>query len=367
MYWGGIRKYISIDRSGFGKVYPLTAGQMRWWMWNRMLYGFSGAIISYAYSSDSSRLSMFRPNKNSFASIRALPQIKKEMQSVASVVMPRPRLKGKVAIVYPLDYGRYSVQKTPGEWLSAPLLKNLLNWYSGVLFSQVEIDVISCREIVEGKLKDYKLLMMPIAPLTPNAADTKVKEFVLNGGVLIASPETMTMSSDNYAKKSNAWLFNGKLGKGKVYKTKAVPSFEETAKIVKNILKQSGIKPEVAVSGQGKTKYIETHMNGRNGRYVCTAYNWGGGNGKIKLHLNTLPKGRYHARVLPDGRKISDVTNGSIITEIKSQEPVIVLLEKASLKPLMIEQVSAKQQKFINLWAPSEAGGTPGSLEFRDE
>jgi beta-galactosidase GanA len=359
MYWGGIRKYISIDRNGFGKVYPLTAGQMRWWMWNRMLYGFSGVIMSYAYSSDASRLSMFRPNKNSFSSIRALPKIKQEIASVASVVMPRPRLKGKVAIVYPLDYGRYSVQKTPGEWISAPLLKNLLNWYSGVLFSQVEIDVISCREIVEGKLKDYKLLMMPIAPLTPNAADVKVKEFIRNGGVLIASPETMTMSSDNYAKKSNAWLFAKNIGKGKVYKTKAVPSFEETAKIVKNILKQTGILPEVAVAGKGKTKYIETHLNGHNGRYVCTVFNWGGGSGKVKLHLNSLPKGRYHARALPDGKKLADVNDGTISTSLKSHQPIILLLEKASLKPLSIKQISAKQQQLVNLWGPSRQGGTP--------
>ncbi len=359
MYWGGIRKYISLDRTGFGKVYPMTAGQMRWWMWNRMLYGFSGAIISYAYSSDSSRLSMFRPTKNSFASIRALPQIKKEMATVAPVIMPRPRLKGKAAIVYPLEYGRYTVQKTPGEWLEAPLLKKLLNWYCGVLFSQVEIDVISCREIMSGQLKNYKLLLMPIAPLSPDAADAKVKEFINNGGILVASADTMSKSADNYAKKSNAWLFSDKTGKGKVYKVPAEPGFTETARIVKDILRKNRIVPEIAISGKQKFKYLETHLCGRDGRYVCAVYNWGGGDGKIKLDLKTLPQGRYQVRTLPHGNKCADVTDGTLHAEIKSQEPVILLLEKAGLQPLRIQEMTARQKKFVELWNPSKPGGIP--------
>jgi glycosyl hydrolase family 42 (putative beta-galactosidase) len=359
MYWGGIRKYISIDCNSFGKVYPLSAGQMRWWIWSRMLHDFSGVIMSYAYSSDSSNLSMFRPNKNSFASIRVIPEVKKEIESILPIIGPRPRLTSKVAIVYPLNYGRYSVQKTPSEWVSAPLMQALLNWYCGTLFSQVEIDVISCREILKGKLKDYKLLFMPVAPLSSDAVDSKVKAFISNGGTLVASEKTMTMNSDNYAKKSNAWLFANDIGKGKVYKVKAVPTFLETAQIVKNILKQTGIKPEVAVSGKGKTKYIETHLSGRDGRYICTAFNWGGGGGKIKLHLNTLPQGDYHVRVLPGGEELADISNGTILTEIKSHQPIILLLEKPGLRPINIKQMSAKQQKFVKLWKPSKQGGTP--------
>lgn len=196
LYWGGIRGFISLDRSDFGSIAPVSEGMMRNWLWGMAVNGHSGVIMSYDYTPNGDVGNNYNPERKSFAAAKAIPEVKNELNSVGSVILPRPRLKGEIAIIYPFESGRIKIPKDNRDWLHAGITRDIMDYYMAVLMNQVDIDVIDNDLILQKGLKDYKAVIVASCPRVKDGVMAKLEEYVKDGGNLIVDYSSLKKEDD---------------------------------------------------------------------------------------------------------------------------------------------------------------------------
>lgn len=416
-YWGGIRNLISINKTAFFTTPKVTEGEMRDWLWNQMFNGFSGLFMSYAYTSDNK--SILSPKYKEYRAIRAIPKIKNEINSLGEIILPRPRLKAKTAMLYPFETGRAHIYKKHGNWMKAPLLSDIMDFYCPTLFKQLDIDVINNDILLRKGLDKYQMFIMAGCKRVQKGTIKKLDKFVKNGGVLIVNHDslkiedifntaistpdfwgvkpgvsldkTQTVSlkglgleKSKTVKSKFAGSFgvelvprgakilavyaNGKAaitvnnyGKGKVYYIGCELDFAATSKVIGKIIDANKIEKTLDISSNKPAKFLEAHVLGRNGKYVWYIFNWGGGKRNLNVARKNIPDGNYRIIDIVKGTVISSSVSAKkirkgIAVSIKSHDPVILLVENTKLKPTKLKKLSRKEQKFINLWRPSPKG-----------
>jgi hypothetical protein len=92
----------------------MTPGQMRSFIWSSAVHGYGAVTLTYFYSGEGITypFALFNHTRVSREAMKAVPKIKKELESVAEIVLPRPRIKGKVGLFYPFEYFRYHVPES---------------------------------------------------------------------------------------------------------------------------------------------------------------------------------------------------------------------------------------------------------------
>ena len=80
---------------------PAGPNFMRLFFWSQLAHGLSGSIISYFYVNECSHggYSVWDPKVMTRGAVREIPRVRTEINDLASVVMPRPRIRGKLAVV----------------------------------------------------------------------------------------------------------------------------------------------------------------------------------------------------------------------------------------------------------------------------
>jgi beta-galactosidase GanA len=372
MYWGGIRGGIQLVKSST-ELQPLTEGQMRSYLWSSAVHGYSAATVSYYYASEGIDypFSLLNPTRTSAEALKAIPKVGMELKTLAEIVLPRPRIKGKAALLYPFEYFRYHVPEDTVEALRAPLSKDLLDYYQAFLFSQIPLDMITSSQILEGKANKYKALIFRKADIVKPGVADKLNEYVKNGGVLVIDhgslqkedeflnpidisaltgvkeikalnspskiifrdkllPETVTvkrqsdgasgaelenLSANVLASYENSQpaITMKESGKGKVYYIACELPYEARKDFLTEIMKENGITPDISIShANGTAKFVEAHKFSKDKRAVWYLNNWGE-DAKIKV----VPEEK-----LPDNKsyRVREIVSNSLIKSPSNSE-----------------------------------------------
>ena len=395
MYWGGVRGSIELVKSSTQMI-PLTPGQMRSYFWASAVHGYSATAITYFYSGEGTDypFALFNPKYISIDAIKTVPVIKKEIQSVADIVLPRPRIKGKVGLLYPFEAFRYHIHPDAVKMLQAPLSKDLLEYYQAFLFSQIPLDMVTSQQILDGKADKYKALVFRMAPMVKPGVIAKVKSFVEKGGIAIVdhgslekedrfyqktdtsiltgiktgqtfskkrkvifkdikfpSQTTVKRESDNlsginisnisakviaaYADGSPAVTVK-KHGKGKVYYIACELPYETRKKLLNTLLKENNITADLKIASQdGLGGFIEGHMFKRDKRQVWVLNNWGE-KCKIKITPNRLSDSKYRLREMVSGRTIKS-PSGKLWTKAQLLNGLSMNLPSQNPRILLLE------------------------------
>jgi hypothetical protein len=133
-YWGGIRESMKIDSatSNYNQPLPVNPEQMRTYIWSKVIHDYSGTVISYFYANEGNqnKYPPFHPETISREAVKTIPYLKEEIDSIGEIILPRPRIKGKVAILYPFETFRAHIPYDWNEFINPPLLINLSNFFT---------------------------------------------------------------------------------------------------------------------------------------------------------------------------------------------------------------------------------------------
>ncbi len=408
-YWGGIRGGVSINPARAGVPVPLTYGQVRCILWERTLHGESGFVPSYLYVPEGHRISMINPNKVEFNALKGFPQAKNEIETASDIIFAqKPRIKGKIALAYPLEYMRWHIHENVSKMLKGPCLKDLSSWYMGLMFSGVPFNVISNEKILKDNLTNYKAIFMQGNDRILADELSKLENYIKKGGILVLDSSSLKKEDDlnkdlnvlvllggkrepsgktaenvdlSYFNMENASskprlrddslgcaiipqnasaiakYANGKAaitlnnyGKGKVYIIGCNLPDIARMKVFKNILDKNNIKSPLNIKSARKLDFIESAFLGKEGRYLIYVNNWGGGEADINIKVlkNILP-GNYIIRNLETAMNVSDISakklrSSGFNVNIKSQTPLALLLERDDTKQRTIKKLTKKQK-----------------------
>ena len=423
---GGIRDFLAVTDRQFFKAPKVTAGQMRSWFWSMAVHDVSGVIMSYFYTPATNKdvSSIYSPETREYEAIRAIPEAKREIDAVAETLLPRPRLRGKTAFVYPFESGRARIPANTTDMFTGKITLAMMEYYLAALFSQITPEVTGCRSILNGAANNFQAIVLPASPRVPSGLPERLERFVADGGILILDADAMSFDNNRHRPIPTPSWFGIKVGpaldkimtvsskplgltrvaveprlfdrnrgvkitctgaeplavfddgspaitvnrhgKGKVYYFGGKLPFLQLKKTLAAILNSNGIGPqtEVAPLDGAPADYVESHVIGRNGRFVWYLNNFGGGERKLKIAWPAAPDGSFTlsdietCQVVEKNLDAAKLRKGIEVTA-RSQNPVTLLLElNGSGKKLKLEPLPAANRRFLAMWRPSPKSDT---------
>ncbi|HBE03079.1 MAG TPA: hypothetical protein DC049_11490, partial [Spirochaetia bacterium] len=341
---GGIRDYITIvDSSKLMLKKYMDPGQCHALFWQHVIHGHSGLDFWMVKE----------PKLNP-----EIPKIKADIESVSSIILPRPRIKGKIAILYPFEsfYGLGGLVEVTEEF------SGFMELYNGFLFNHVPPDVISCRSIIEGKHFKYPLLVLPYAKMVRKGVFEKVMEYADKGGKIIITRGSL-ITDDYYYEKLPVEKLLSKAG---VYFLKEPPGFDETYKFVSKIIAENKIKRELILDFEKSQEFpfIEAQIIGNENKFIVYLMNWGGLEHKCNIKINPdFIKNKnftYKARYLQERKNLGkgiftvpELEQG-IPGTIKVQEPMVFVFESETTAPVQFKNASPKRVEIIKALAEKQ-------------
>lgn len=370
---GGIRGFVALASEQAFKPTKLNAGQMRTWFWSMALHGVSGVVMSYFYTPATYKGNhcLYSPVARDYEAIRAIPEVKREINDVAATLLPRPRLKPDVAVVYSFETGRARLPKDSDDLYSGKITLSLMDYYLAALFSQIEVGVTTCDAIMAGEADRLKAIVIPNAIRVPGKLQGKLERFVADGGVLVLGPNAMSFDDDahrptpaapwlgvevgkplaaskavrsiplgldgvpserrdfdschgveltlagatslaTFADGSPAITVN-RHGKGHVYYFACNLPFPQLKTSLATILGENGIGPQLSIKALdgSPANYVEAHLLGSKGSFILYLNNFGGGDRKLKVAWPAVPTGIF---------KVSDIKSGASLADNFSSE-----------------------------------------------
>ena len=378
-YWGGIRNYLKLVISTPSGTQVINPQQMRTYLWSKVVHGYGGTFISYFAANEGwpKKFPPFSPYIMSREAVKEIPKAKEEINSVAKIILPRPRIKGQIAIVYPFETFRAHIPRNYTEYRKAPLTKNLTNYYSALLFSHIPLDVISSESILSMDINKYKVLVFANYKRTPPKVIENLKRYLREGGILIVSPGSFSIDDEfnnplpTYPfgipeKGTSQYYKKTKYGNGIVYYLKNEFNLSKLREIFTTIFRENNILPEFLVRDYlGKPlPFIEAHSFGRNGRYIWYFLNWGASSNASILPVrlssdlygkNFLIRDIETRKVIlsPSGKRfwnIGEIKEG-MKTTLKCQDPKIFIIEDNSLIPTPLKELDKNRKEILTkIW-----------------
>ncbi|MDR1284047.1 MAG: hypothetical protein LBK99_25005, partial [Opitutaceae bacterium] len=199
MYWGGIRDYLSIDDRPYAADVPLTPGQMRGFLWQKIVHGANGLVPSYAYTPEGDHLSLFNPEKVSPAALRALPLVKQEIANVGDIVLSQNRRLHPIGLLYSFESGRARVPANHEDWVKAAPVKDLATWYAALRFAHLPHNVIYNDALLAGHCDTQRAILLRMAPRLSDGTLAKLETLVRAGATLIIDHGSAITNDDTHA------------------------------------------------------------------------------------------------------------------------------------------------------------------------
>jgi len=318
---------------------PGGANFMRMFFWHQAVHGVSGSVLSYFYTNESSDggYSAWDPAVMNRDAVREIPRVDAEIRDLATVVLPRPRIRGKLAIVH-------SFETVMEERARRDFFKESMTNYGAAVLTRVPVDVIKAQDIVDGKAGEYPVLVLNHCIRFPRAGLAKLREYVEGGGSLVVTfdslaydeyvqpfdlteflgakragavpagakaelkvlgleetaPAVTAVTSPGYGYRlqlagaeglgsspAGPPISVGGLGKGRVYYVGWNLPAPAMRGLLSYVCRQAGVAPAVDVRFDDgiAADYVETHRFGpaQAGRHVVYALNFGGGPRKARL------------------------------------------------------------------------------------
>jgi len=374
---GGIRDFLVLTGRQFFKAPKLSAGQMRSWLWAMAAHDVSGVQMSYFYPAATNKdlPPIYAPTTRDFDATKAIPEAKREIDSVSEILLPRPRIKGDVAFIYPFETGRARIPENTRDMFAGKITLSIMEYYLAALFSQVATEATSAKALCEGGCDKFKAIVLTASPRVPSALPDALERFVFNGGVLILDNGSMSFDDDwhkpipapswlgaspaialdgprrvgsgtlglknvetearafdgNYGSSlscagaeaiasfddGSAAISSAKHGKGHVYYFGCKLPFLQLKGAIAAILAKHGVAPQTtieAVDG-GRADFVESHVIGSNGRYVWVLNNFGGGDIKLKAAWPGAPDGSYSLADIRTGKTLEASVTAKALRE----------------------------------------------------
>jgi glycosyl hydrolase family 42 (putative beta-galactosidase) len=117
-----------------------------------------------------------------------IKDFKEEIDKLSEIVMPRPRIKGTVALLL----------SNPTRRASNSIIDPFSNYYSSLAASHYPMDIIYEEQLSKGYAKKYKAVISPVCNYILPDTSKQLQEYVKNGGTLIL--QGMDLSFDEYGK-----------------------------------------------------------------------------------------------------------------------------------------------------------------------
>ena len=389
--WGGIRKYITLTEIPMSAS-KLSRGQMRSHYWTAVVHGASGiSIFNYPKVLDN----------YSIEAMRIIPYVKKEIETAAPVFMPRPRIIGKIAVLYPYETLRAYMPENFSEWKKQHDFNDFMTWYAGALLTGIPVNIVRSDELSAEFLKQYPVLIIRGQKRVMPGTGEILEQYISAGGILVCSADSFFIDDESNREISFPGFFGAKRGKviekgeilsfekkilpdlqagissagkygmrlipegaqircalpdgspalvkntcgrGAVYLLGAELETKNISLLLQTICTGAGIKADCLISPEqpGTLAYTEQQVFRRNGRLIVYIHNWGAA-GRGKLLLPGLDNGEYNVRDVESGHNIQ--LNGSV----KIQGSVIaasgIPLLFASQTPhiLLLEKIGTPQ------------------------
>ncbi len=324
---------------------PAGPNFIRMFFWHQLAHGLSGSVLSYFYTNECSDGgdSVWDPEVMTRQAVREIPRVRAEIRDLATVVMPRPRIRGRLGVVHSFETcmeGRRD------------FLRESMGNYAAAVLTRVPVDLVKTQDILDDKSRRYPVLFLNHCIRFPHAGLAKLDEYVRGGGTLVMTYDSltydervqpfdldsllgvrregtidrrvrgtiaaigpsdvapvqtrMTSPSCGYRVTLTSAEALGdsshgppatvhKLGKGRVIYIAWHLRADATRKLLSYVCSRAGVEPEVDVRFQDDiaADYVETHLFGKegSGRYVLYALNFGGGPRRVRL----VPRRLAHA------------------------------------------------------------------------
>ena len=284
------------------------------------------------------------------------------IESVADVLLPQPRIRGQVAVLYPFESFRGIVRHMD----DLPEFSQFMNVYAGLLFHHIPVDVLSCRDIVAGRHKRYPLLAIPLARMVRKGVFDQVLSYVQQGGTLLITRDSLihddwfyealpleqligadAAKASREGKSSPAQLVR-RVGNGVVYYYGDLSSFVQVHDTLKKVLSETGVTPDAdIVFGKGKEfPFVELQLIRQPPRFLVYLMNWGGTrqDGTLRLRGGFLGnktktytiRDVRRAEELGEGRYTAERLMAGIPVSIPPQDPLVLLVEAEDLPALRL-------------------------------
>ncbi len=358
MYYGGIRRYLRFSKVST-KPTPLTAGQMRLYLWESVLHGLSGAVFFNLFAHEAAGRE-FDPRVLRRDAVRAIPAVKNEINALADVVLPRPRRRANVALYYSYASSRGRVPENAADWLRGRVAPELARVYAALTFARVPFDVIDRYTVESGGLKRYRAVVAAAAPRIPRAAFDALTQWTRAGGRLLVGPGCFVVNDDDHAALDAGKLLNLP---GAAALDTTLPLEALTRRVARFAAAVSPGGLRVA-GGRGGFLPVEAHALGRGRRRVWYLCYWGGGAVRVRVRPPEgdafPPPGRWRAAVSaapgaafqplsPQPVPAARIREGFTLT-LRSQAPALVLIEPDDAPAVRPPAASPRLRRF---WRPS--------------
>ena len=199
MFHGGLRGQLTLNEIPAYVEPAMKPGYYRTHIWSQLVHGLDGVAVCYGPSEFS-------------AGAKILPKVKKEIESVANIVMPKPKFKAKVAFVYPFDTFRGIVHTGYQAMLQAPATSELIDIYGPLLLSGCGVDVITEKDLIKlDLLKQYEALFISCNIRASGKIIETLGNYVKDGGVLVADYNSLTVDDEKHKALNPEKLFGIKI------------------------------------------------------------------------------------------------------------------------------------------------------------
>lgn len=327
-----------------------TADEYRLAVWSHIIHGDQAVVPTY-WCFFPAADSVCHPANNEPDVLKTMAEIGSSLQRCGELVAPVPRIRGTIA-----EYVSFESMR---DIRRAFNLEN--EFYAGV-FSRRPLDLITGKQILSGRLKNYRALLLTGAHLVDPAVYRAVREYVRNGGIVLAAPETFL--GDEYGKRlpdegffplavsetlldeplsrigrravaanwdgehivfhfldSKANLRRGaalvktetgeialavhSFGKGKVYQLGGIPQVSDGLRIWKKILDKENIHPDLQVNGTYADCFVEAQIVERPNGFILYLGNFFNRPQTVEIPASyKLASGTFRMTSLLDSRQI---------------------------------------------------------------
>ena len=403
MYFGGIRKYIMITDLVKDVSFATTSPvQLKRFLWNEAVHGVSGKNSWHTQV-----LCRGIPDHGAIYSpaLEAMPFFKAELANVADIVMPRPRIKGRIALYWPYE----TLLSFTKAWVKGGrnALGNLDTYYGPMLLSGIPLDVVDSQSVRTPGLDQYRMLVFVDSErLVPEVLPI-VRAFVKSGGIVVMNGGSLRIDHDSYGPlkgtgflgvdqiapvskpyeiafkrlldgtatamppapdEPSGWRFKirdakrteviaqdkaGKpaivvtpFGKGAVYYVGASLDYLTMDKLLNAILDAHDLKRDFKVALDDKPNtYIESHLFEKDGAQVWHFTNWNGVGERFTATPGNVPESSVAIRNIADGASLKSPDGDNAWTPDEVAAGLDLFVKPCDTLILLVEKADATPRK----------------------
>ncbi len=400
---GGIRFFMAlVSDDMLSERRELNRAQLSALYWSHVIHGASGVIAWYWNDPVQTWL----------------PELKADIESVAPVIMPRPRIKGKVGLLFSWDTYRGFFTGTSKE----KKYLDVMEYMGGLVFNQVPMDVLSNRVFLNMKNNRYRMVVAPYARIVKHGSLAKLRSYVNDGGIAVLTYDSFSMSDARYQRLNLGSLAGVEIGpeatgkervtykgqtfkvspgkwtrsqgvrlinkdarvlgtyadgspaitvrgsgKGRIYLIAAELDFFAIHRLLGDIMRENRVESPLHIvsANQKEFPYIEAQVIGDRERFVLYLVNWGGQAHPLTVRVGApyITTGKYIVRNVQNrdwknqGKTFTAKALASgIALPCPVQMPQVYLFESTALKEhLKFRQVSPARKKIMARLAAMKA------------